>query len=422
MKINFVFRQQFKPGADGKCTNCDKTGGDHYPHPNGNMYCVSICLHLCLRSLQVYSDKRSRFHLLSPAVPWGIKRRPWAGPWTRNRRNERRELWVKPKSPCYQLDLTSLKTWSQLCVCVCERERERESVCVCVANFIELFKVPSMCDGNKQGCAHHASYYARKAEGSRSTANSISNERDFDVFEADGWPKYSLSQRESKKERQTDRQTDTHTHTHTHVRHSDYLSDDEQSVTTESASLRFIPKICFVHFDFAFWYFFLKNHARLLPGILTRSFEWRAKCTSVSLLEETLAQETLRRSHKETLRHLTLWQYRTHAKATQPLSTGHGGPLVYVSLCASVSSSCNQLALVRRSSKVARYGIANEALGKSSRIEGQTDTWNVQKRHDMGRYVPQFPCILRQRVQRGGLICRRTCDTDAQYHDSTTLE
>ncbi len=48
---SLFFCQIFTRGADGKCTICSNTEGDHYAHPNGNKYCVSICLHLCLNSL-----------------------------------------------------------------------------------------------------------------------------------------------------------------------------------------------------------------------------------------------------------------------------------------------------------------------------------------------------------------------------------
>jgi hypothetical protein len=47
----FFFCQKFNRGADGKCTICSETEGNHYAHSNGNKYCVSICLHLCLNSL-----------------------------------------------------------------------------------------------------------------------------------------------------------------------------------------------------------------------------------------------------------------------------------------------------------------------------------------------------------------------------------
>ena len=47
------------------------------------------------------------------------------------------------------------------------------------------------------------------------------------------------------REREREREIDVCTH-------SDYLSDDEQNVTTESTSLRrFIPEICLIHFVFA---------------------------------------------------------------------------------------------------------------------------------------------------------------------------
>jgi hypothetical protein len=53
-----------------------------------------------------------------------------------------------------------------------------------------------------------------------------------------------VSERERERERECEIDRERHTHTHTHTcTHSVYLSDDEQSVTTESASLRrFIPQ------------------------------------------------------------------------------------------------------------------------------------------------------------------------------------
>ena len=58
---------------------------------------------------------------------------------------------------------------------------------------------------------------------------------------------------------------------------SDYLSDDDHSVTTGSAFIRrFIPEMCSVHFCFSFKFFdsfFLQKRELSLEFVLSESFD-----------------------------------------------------------------------------------------------------------------------------------------------------